>query len=464
MANWTKPVNFDEVFIIRKGKSESEDKSANLTNGLTSFNYYESIFSPVITSSLTFIDSGYTYYVENEGDTQQRSGTVQSSLPIKGGESVKLIVKHPTGTLDFDDYPFVVDFIGKGKAESKQQISSLHMVSEFGFINETTSVKHQVRNNITNSVRLILKDDLKVPDSKIRTEKTQNEAAFAGGGSTPFELILHVAPESKPIKGSAGYFFYETYQGFNFRSIDSLVRQAPIDHYTTDQDLSSAGRHANCRILDYYVVQNEDELTKLRSGVYKSRLIGFDAAKQEYCENEYDITNLSDVWNIDMATLGSNSFSEELNLKYSFADPSNFTYESDSEQSLFFPSSMIGIEQFSKDSDTQKVSNDAKQHRVISKMRYISLLTQVMNIVVPANLKLHAGGTVELDFIKLSGGNLNEGVDDERLSGKYLIINLAHKFTREANNASTTHMTVVRDTYGKYIPEVEDETSTVTES
>ena len=58
MANWTKPVNFDEVFIIRKGKSESEDKSANLTNGLTSFNYYESIFSPVITSSLTFIDSG----------------------------------------------------------------------------------------------------------------------------------------------------------------------------------------------------------------------------------------------------------------------------------------------------------------------------------------------------------------------------------------------------------------------
>ena len=114
--------------------------------------------------------------MENEGDTQQRSGTVQSSLPIKGGESVKLIVKHPTGTLDFDDYPFVVDFIGKGKAESKQQISSLHMVSEFGFINETTSVKHQVRNNITNSVRLILKDDLKVPDSKIRTEKTQNEA------------------------------------------------------------------------------------------------------------------------------------------------------------------------------------------------------------------------------------------------------------------------------------------------
>ena len=165
-----------------------------------------------------------------------------------------------------------------------------------------------------------------------------------------------------------------------------------------------------------------------------------------------------------MATLGSNSFSEELNLKYSFADPSNFTYESDSEQSIFFPSSMIGMEQFLKDSDTQKVSNDAKQHRVISKMRYISLLTQVMNIVVPANLKLHAGGTVELDFIKLSGGNLNEGVDDERLSGKYLIINLAHKFTREANNASTTHMTVVRDTYGKYIPEVEDETSTVTES
>jgi len=54
----------------------------------------------------------------------------------------------------------------------------------------------------------------------------------------------------------------------------------------------------------------------------------------------------------------------------------------------------------------------------------------------------------------LSSGNLAEGNTDEQLSGKYLILHLSHKFTREANNSSTTHMTILRDTYGLYTPEV----------
>ena len=50
--------------------------------------------------------------------------------------------------------------------------------------------------------------------------------------------------------------------------------------------------------------------------------------------------------------------------------------------------------------------------------------------------------------MKLTGGDQSEGIEDQKLSGKYLIINLCHNFTRESTNASTTHLTIVRDTYG----------------
>ena len=74
-------------------------------------------------------------------------------------------------------------------------------------------------------------------------EKTQNELEFPGEGKTPFDIILDLAPVSKPVRGSAGYFFWETKGGFNFRSIDSLIRQRPADQYTTDQEVPSYGAH-----------------------------------------------------------------------------------------------------------------------------------------------------------------------------------------------------------------------------
>ncbi len=447
--NWTFPPTYDK-FGIYSTKDEDSDnqKSVDLRSAVQAFSYYESLFSPIVTASMSFLESGTVRFEEDNNDTQDRSGTVLDTLPINGKEKVRAIIKHGSGVLSFDDYPLQVDLVTKGMSASGSQMTHLHMASKFAFDNEEKSVDHRSKNNIRDSVYNILKNDLGVPDSRMILEKTQNELEFPGEGNTPFEIILDLAPVSKPVRGSAGYFFWETKGGFNFRSIDSLIRQRPADQYTTDQDVPSYGAHANCRILDYYVVKNEDELTKLRSGVYKSRLSTFNAATQLYDETDYSLSDLSTTWNAE--TLGSTTFGD-----YSaFKDSLDGTV---GEFTTYFPSANNGSEQFEKDGDTVKVSNDEKQHRRVSQMRYISLMTKIMNIVVPANLKLRAGQILDLDFVKLTGGNRNEGADDEKLSGKYIIINLAHKFTREANNAATTHMTVVRDTDGKYIPEVEDE-------
>ena len=52
----------------------------------------------------------------------------------------------------------------------------------------------------------------------------------------PFQLITWLASESMSGESeessggnSAGFFFYQTKDGFNFRSIDSLVEQEPFE-------------------------------------------------------------------------------------------------------------------------------------------------------------------------------------------------------------------------------------------
>ena len=448
--NWTFPPTYDKIGIYStKDEDSDKQKSVDLRSGVQNFSYYESVFSPIVTASMSYLESGTVRFVEDNNDTQDRSGTVLDTLPIEGKEKVRAIIKHGSGVLTFDDYPLQVDLVTKGKGVSGTQMTHLHMTSKFAFDNEEKSVDHRSKNNIRDSVYNILKNDLGVPDNRMILEKTQNELEFPGEGKTPFDIILDLAPVSKPVRGSAGYFFWETKGGFNFRSIDSLIRQRPADQYTTDQEVPSYGAHSNCRILDYHVVKNEDELTKLRSGVYKSRLSTFNAATQLYEEADYSLSELTERWGGE--SLGAQSFVDLVEKASEDGTISDLIAQ--------FPSANSGAEQFECNGDSVKESNDERQHRRVSQMRYISLMTKIMNIVVPANLKLRAGHILDLHFVKLTGGNKNEGADDEKLSGKYIIINLAHKFTREANNASTTHMTVVRDTDGKYIPEVENESN-----
>ena len=73
-------------------------------------------------------------------------------------------------------------------------------------------------------------------------------------------------------------------------------------------------------------------------------------------------------------------------------------------------------------------------------------------MVVPCNLELRAGMVIKCEFPALTD-TPQEGASDEKLSGKYLIVNLAHEFTSNQQTGSLTHLAVVRDTDGVYTVE-----------
>lgn len=72
---------------------------------------------------------------------------------------------------------------------------------------------------------------------------------------------------------TAGFVFYQTKEGFQFRSIDSLISQKPdqIPTYTyTNVNESGKTRDNDFAILNYKTEKNQNLIEKLRLGSYAS--------------------------------------------------------------------------------------------------------------------------------------------------------------------------------------------------
>ena len=99
-----------------------------------------------------------------------------------------------------------------------------------------------------------------------------------------------------------------------------------------------------------------------------------------------------------------------------------------------------------------EINNDPLFWYAAGRMRYNLIFSRMIQMVVPCNLELRAGMVIKCEFPALTD-TPQEGVSDEKLSGKYLIVNLAHEFTSNQQTGSLTHLAVVRDTDGVYTVE-----------
>ena len=88
---------------------------------------------------------------------------------------------------------------------------------------------------------------------------------------------------------------------------------------------------------------------------------------------------------------------------------------------------------------------DPFKYRSQAIMRYNLLFTQVVNMTVPLNTNLQAGDIIECKFPKITSDKAK--TYDEEESGLYMIKELCHHFDKEI---SLTSMKLVRDTYGQY--------------
>ena len=409
---------------------DKDGKEVNIQGKTTSFSYYESVLSPNITASLTFIDTGGSIAYDSNYDKQERLGSIYNALPITSGEKVKFKIRNSNlGALDFERNPLIINSASNLSQTSQQNSILINLISQSSLTNQNSTVYKKYSGNIGNTVGNIIKEYFDVEQNKVRIDDTSNDYSFIGNSYPPFELIMWLAAKSVPSEGNAGFFFYETRTGFNFRSIDSLISQQPVaTYYRSDAFAANQDNNVNdFKIQSFFISKYQNFLNSLKTGVLNSRNIYFNPKTFEEIEEPFQFTEL-------IKSLGKDT--EEPNVDTNI-NTGKFT------RTHF---DILDIGTHSPEIDGPD-NNDPTQWQAQSTMRYNILFSQVVNMQVPCNINLRAGDTINCNFEIVTQDNKEQGSDDPVQSGKYLIIDLCHHFNP---TKSMTSMTLVRDSYGLY--------------
>ena len=437
--------SFEELVI----QSNDQKRTINLVAGVVSVDYYEDILSPTVTAKIRVINTGDT--IVKEGSKEKQS--IYNGLPLRGGErlSMKILDQGKTGEgeekkgLDFSNpekYLFVSS-ITQVLQEEQRESFLLNLVSREAITNETTRVFKRYTGVISETVKKILTDPLigfNVDKSKLGdiVESTSGSYDFVGNLRKPFSTLISLASKSIPNKSgdaTAGFVFFQTQDGFQFSSIDSLIKQKSKATYTyTDVNESSITKNNDYKILQYTVDKNQNLIENLRMGTYSFRRLSFNPLSFQFKQEVYNYGDKnSGKKNDRMNNLGT----KELQLP-KISDDSKLTLDQLPTRAV---SQIVDVGASTTVSKDDNYPADKYQGQNV--VRYNLLMTQSVSMTVPCNTDLKAGDIITCLFPKISREDKNEYDSEE--SGKYMIKELCHHF--EAKR-SFTSMTLVRDTYG----------------
>ena len=428
--------------IYEQAILESNDMSrtVDIKSGIVGIAYYEDIFSPTITAKVYVVNAGNSI-APADGTAAQ---SIYNGLPLRGGERFSLKIGANSKTnkaLDFSsgNNSLYVSSITDVVSESQREIFTLNLVSREAITNETSRVgkKYKVDSTINASVRDILSNYLRT--DRIGTiDTSSNKYGFIGNLRKPFAVLVWLASKAVPDiskDATAGFVFYQTIDGFQFRSLDRLIQQSPKATYTyTRVNQSGVERDNDFNILNYRTEKNQNLIEKLRLGTYASYRIFYNPYDFTFTDPATGLFTINDYVS-DVKNLG-----QELVLpKISASDgrtlgeiPTRFIT-----QCLDIGTLDPGV------SETENADPIKYQSQAL--MRYNILFTQTVSMTIPSNTNLRAGDIISCQVPKISSGDKEEFDPDQ--SGLYMIKELCHHFD---SDGSYTSMKLIRDTFGKH--------------
>ena len=412
-----------EIMKLSKG-----NKEVRLEGKTVAFDYYESIRSPNVTATMMVVDTGGSTTYSNKYDTQGRYGSIYNALPLTGNEKLEFKIRSALGVLDFSEKPLFVNGAANPDQNSQRESIALSLFSEGAKLNSESDVLRKYQGNIGDSVRTLINQFLTSKSDRVKIneiQKTANAYNFLGNSKSVFDIICNLGSKSTVEKDSAGFFFFETQDGFNFKSIDSLVSKRPVAVYYKSEVLQENFNNSfnDFKILSCTIKKNQNVLNALNAGVFYTKNIFFNPKTFEETEVEYKFTDGKLV-----KSLGKSAEAPDVNAHtkthYSILDIGTLE------------TTVAG-----------KDNNNPNEYQAQAAMRYNILFSQLVDIQIPCNPNLKAGDTIECYFEMITQSKKQQGAHDPVQSGKYLIVDLCHHYEPAR---SITSLTLARDSYGLY--------------
>ena len=442
--------------------NENSSSTVSLISGTVRVLYYESILQDTVRASVVFSDAGNTMTRtvktgkgqgnQSRSRTDKKKVSAVEGLPIVGEEQVSLkFTDNKDNTIKFGKEnglyinsitPIPTDSQTTGKAYE------LDLVSK-GFIdNEKERVRYCSADQISEQVKKIFEEVLKT-EKDLDIEDTKNPIQYIGKNRKPFYVLNDLSKKavsagSQELGFSAGYFFYETSEGYKFKSIDTLLSGVKKKSIIYNETPDTAGKgippEYDIKALTLDTDNRVNVQKKLAQGAYSIRSIAINPFDTKY----------------ETKIIDAHENEEKLKLAGKGLPTQNDVFKKDGADANFsrttYYLNTVGQkhmgeteEQIEKAEDENFEKNEVVNQSI---MRYNQLFASQITITIPGEFSLHAGDAVFMDIPQI-GESQNKACGDEvnkEDGGLYIIADLCHYITAKE---TYTKLNLIRDSFGR---------------
>ena len=459
LAKASDPAIISTVLVT---SNKDQSRAVDLAGGVSVLQYFESILADTVRVSVNYTDTGHT--VKSEDDDTVMAAV--EGLPIVGTETCKIIIED--NNENEIDLELFVNKVSPIQETSKINTVNLELVSKEFILNEKIRVNTRFDGKVSDHITKIIQDlpDYFDTDKEIDIEKTDNNYNFIGNNKKPFYVLNTLSKKSVPdgkLGKSAGFFFWETSEGFHFKSIDTLldpeknkIKKAILFDNTFDEGGASIPPAYDMKALEYKEDNRVNIKDKMLLGAYSTKIITFDPYNCEYKvttrtvkdeatkvsgtstpEDEGSEKNLT-TGGEELPVLNPIFDREGLDKEYS-----RTTYYVNDTGTLPTGSG-LGEEQqqLEKSKDPNFVQSQIVNQSI---RRYNQFYASQVTITIPGDFSLHAGDSLFVDAPAVTADK-SKGEVNHRTGGLYIITDLCHYVS---SDGTYTKLNLVRDSFGR---------------
>jgi hypothetical protein len=417
----------DVVLVsYRSAKGDNVPDKIGIETMVADLNIFESIYNKTLSGNLFIVD------------TQNIVGR----LPLTGNERLEFKLYTPSS-------PFGYDF--SEKTGNPMYIYKIQNRTGTGPRSQAYIIHFCSKEMITNELQVVSNAQT-ATYSDMAANITKNPDFLGSGKNFFYEpsigLHKHVFTRQRPFDAiddlsqltiskkfdNAGYNFYETSRGFNYRSLESMLaveantarpvaaRFRPKPANISDGQGEKDIKNEMQVVMDYAILDQFDTLKNLRNGVYASKLITHDQLNKTY--KEYDFS-YEDQYGKNFHTESNRDGTRDnqrfILPKY-LKEGATLSEYPDSTLYLWPTTSQLhnGVERPPVDQIVQK--------RLSQRLAFQSFKLQ---ITVNGFTGLQAGDLITFEMPSYEPNTGNEMTDnDAYMSGRYLITSVRHQINR----------------------------------
>ena len=432
------------AFLTKADIKGNEEGEVSLVNGFVQLYYHESILQDSVRADFIFADTGNTI-----GGKSAMEG-----LPIVGTEDFTLaFADNNEEKLEFTEdnkNTLIVNKVTPEQVDAAKMIVSLSLVSEEFIRNEEGGSHINVRmdGKISDHIKEILENKLKTEKDIEDIEETKNNYNFVGNNKKPFWTMNWLSkfgvPKEEGEQGkTAGFFFWETSEGYHFKSIDAMFAQEPKKRFIFNSSPDGGGQVPpayNGKILEMRGDNRIDYQNKIRMGAYGTKLVVFNPFNCLY-EVVPQTAEESEEGTVT-AGEGLPKFNDK------FKDPTdenNFT-----RTTFMFVDTGTLPSGSGEGKEQEQVEKSEEENFEAQKVlnqgirRYNQFFAQMQTVTIAGDFTLHAGDAIYIDSPSVQTETTDE--TNKETGGLYIIADLCHYVSP---SETFTKMNLVRDSFGR---------------